>query len=278
MSKKHSKIQELVHQKAAKGGSQFNSKKLLGPVLKACGIMRMRKNIHDVDDHTITTHNLKKDQKSIEEKCPTCEHCGGRQNLRAHNQSGELCCGACYKGKGVTASRKIMNDKNSEDLHTSTNPMHKEKAENYRNYIFKDNNPVQPLVGGEEHRHANEHWNHIRETAKPYFRKHPDSVIHGFMKHRITEPLSDSYTHNLKNAALIGGKLHSMLEIEKRHMNPEYYDNLKHNYAYHLAHLPHGKGKLKSRNVIGCGESFPTVAQNIHNAKSETKELCADYI
>jgi len=276
--KKHSKIHDLVHQKYAKGQKEYHSKKIIHPILKACGILRMRKNIHDVHDHTVNTHNLKKDQKSIEEKSPSCGHCGGRANLRIHNQSGECCCGDCFKGKGITSSRKIMNEKNSEDLHTSSNASHKSKAEAYRNYIFKNNSPVQPLVGGAEHSPANDHWENIKTTARPYFRGDPDNLIHSFMKHRISEPLGGSYTHNLKNAALIGGKLHSMLNVEKKNMSPEHYDNLKHNYAWHLAHLPHGAGKIASRNLVGRGDAFPTIAQNLHNAKSETKQLVSNYI
>jgi hypothetical protein len=275
---KHKKIHHLVHQKYAKGQKEYHSKKLIQPILRACGMIRMRKNIHDVHDHTVNTHNMKKDHKSIEEKSPSCGHCGGRANLRVHNQSGECCCGDCFKGKGITPSRKIMNDKNSEDLHTSTNAAHKDKAEAYRNYIFKNNNPVQPLVGGVEHSPANDHWENIKTSATPYFRNDPDQVIHSFMKHRISEPLGGSYTHNLKNAALMGGKLHSMLNVEKKNMSPEHYNNLKHNYAWHLAHLPHGSGKMSSRNLVGRGDAFPTIAQNLHNSKSETKELISNYI
>jgi hypothetical protein len=276
--KKKQMLKSRLQQQASKYEKDTDVKKLIEPIMKACGILRMRKNIHDVHDHSIAQHAAKKDKTSIEAAAPRCEHCGGMEKLKAHRQSNEIACKTCYEGKGLTKSRRIMNEKNTEDLATTSHPPHKKLSEAYNNYIMKDKKVEQPENAENKTRPANPQWQRIVESARPYFRNDPEHHLRNFTQHKITEPLPDNYKHTLKNTALIGGKLHTMLHIEKKHMSRHHLDNLKHNYAWHAAHLPKGAGVLKSHNLVGAGDQFEHVAQNIEDARDHVQALASTFI
>jgi hypothetical protein len=275
---RHKKLQQMVQRKQKKLDDLHDPKNLLQPILKATGILRLRKNIHDVHDHTVTHHNLKKNKSQIEKKSPQCEGCGEKSKLRVHNQSGEVVCDECMKS-GVTPSRKIINEKNSEPLHTTLNPKYSQMSKLYNDYLFKDQegSTTDEKSKKSDMRPANEHWEKIKESAKPFFRNDPDLLIKNFMEHKITEPMSASnentYKHNLKTASLLASKLHSMLNLERQHMHPDQYNNLKHNYLMYMNSLPEGEGTIQHHNLVGSGDSFPTIASNINNARSQTKAL-----
>jgi hypothetical protein len=274
---KSDKLKSHMRKRSIQFQDQTDSKKILEPILKACGIMRMRKNIHDVHDHSVTRHSMRKDKTFLEADSPKCEHCGSTSQLKIHRNSNEVACTDCYKGKGLTKSRRIMNDSNTGDLATSNHPAHKAMSAAYNKYIMRDKKPAQPNESGKI-QHANEHWQRFVESAKPYFRNHPEAHLKNFTHHKITEPLPDNYKHTLKNTALIGGRLHSLMEIEKKNMPLEHIHNLQHNFAWHAHHLPKGKGALKHHNLIGAGEDFPTVAQNIEDSRDYVQALASSHI
>jgi hypothetical protein len=263
-----------LEQKANKYAMQTDSKQLIHPLLKACGILRMRKNIQDVNDHSVMRHSIKKNRETIDNQTPACGRCGGREQLKIHRHSNEIACQGCYSGKGLTMTRKIMNASNTDDLATSSNPNHAKMSGLYNAYIMRDKKEEQ-ANDTVDVQPANPHWQKLVESAKPYFRNHPLAHLKQFTHHRQTEPLPDNYKHTLKNVALMGGRLHSMLEIEKKHMVPEHLQNLKHNFAWYAAHLPKGKGKLKSHNLVGAGDQFEDIAQNINDATEHAQHLAS---
>lgn len=270
-------LTDLMKHKASKAHKDLDSKRLLEPILKACGVMRMRKNIHDVHDHSVMQHTLRKDRGAIERDAPQCEHCGGRESLKIHRHSNEVSCSGCYSGRGLTKTRKIMNSNNTDDLATSNHPAHRAMSAAYNKYVMRDKKAQQPSNGGDI-QPANSQWSRFVESAKPYFRNHPEAHLKNFTHHKVTEPIPDNHRHNLKNVALMGGRLHTMLDVEKKNMPRHHLDNLKHNFAWYAAHLKPGAGRLRSHNLVGAGDDFPSTAQNMDDARDHVHALAASRI
>ena len=223
---------------------------LLKPILDHLKMKVMRKRMHDINDEM--THKLGLREQVEMQQVPKCGHCESTKQLHVMTKGEpEVVCNGCKEGMGITASRKIMSNNNSEMLafHDPKSPHSTEKirqmSDMYNKYIrskepkkvhdsSKSNENLQPV---------NYQWRKFRHSALAHFRHDPDQIIHNFSQHKMTEPLNYTHSHLNKNTALLAGKMHSMMHLEKKHMPPHEYENLRHNYHWHVAHLPNKGGK-----------------------------------
>jgi len=271
-------LHEHVMKKAYGKMDQLRKAQVLKPIMKTLATIKMRKNLHDMHDRNVTNHSVKQEGAGIIEHAPYCGHCGSRVNLRATTQNPEVMCESCYKGKGITPNRKIITERNSEDLATTSHPALKNLSHAYNHFVSYQNKQ-KPGIASSKFAPANPHWEQIKASAQPHYKQHVDKIIENFGKHKITEKFNGDlrhYPHHLKNTSILAGKMHSMLQVEKDNMAPRMYSNLKHNYLWHIHHLRDGKshGNLP-HNVIGAGIGFDQIAQQIHNNTQDVKKLAS---
>jgi hypothetical protein len=155
-------------------------------------------------------------------------------------------------------------------------PRTRELSDKYMKYLRGKNLHGMPAkeimkesgVAQNEMRAGNHQWHNLRESAKPFFKTHPDHVIDTFSRHKMREPLNPyNVSHHIKNAALIGGKLMSMLKVEKDNHHPEHLENLRHNFYKHIAALP----------KTGSGGPMTYPFHNFEDAAEDLKNNSSKY-
>jgi hypothetical protein len=278
-SKQHMLAEHLKH-RHQKVMQDTDPMKILEPVLNTLSIGKIRKNVHDVHDTHVTQHRNKHPIQELNETAPYCGHCGSRGGLRSLTKEPiETVCEPCFVGKGITKNRKIINQHNSESLATSTHPALSQMSACYNDFVNHINHKQEPVLTKHRPLPANEHWEHIKNTAKPYFRQDPETLIRHYANHKISEPLPDNLNHLLKTTALIGGRLHSMMQTEIESQPHDHYENLKHNYLWHIAHLPKGGNRpLAHNNIIRHGMGFNDIAREYEQSRDNVRMLANTFV
>jgi hypothetical protein len=253
---------------------------IITPILQTLNILKMRKKLSDVHDTHVTQHKNKDNMEESNESAPYCGHCGSRSDLRSLiKEPIETVCGPCFVGKGITKNRKIIHEHNSEPLATSTHPKLTQLSSCYNDFVNHVNNNFEPVIEKIKPLPANNQWEHIKNTAKPFFRQDPETIINHYASHKITEPIPDDASHILKTTALLGGRLHSMMQTEIESYPKEYYNNLKHNYLWQIAHLPQGGNRpLTHNNIIRYGMGFNEIAKEYEQSRDNVRALANTFV
>lgn len=276
-------IKDIMSEHVNHTKNRLNGMTLIKPVMEALKMKAMRKKMHDVNDEATEKHGLGVDKVDPVE-VPKCGHCGGTHNLHVMTKGNPECvCEHCKTGKGITASRRIINPSNSEPL-----ALHDPKASHStkERQVMSDtyNKFVRQSKGGsnvekpkDTMQPINYQWRKFAHSAAPHFKTHPDQIIHNFSQHKIREPLNYSPKHLVKNTALLAGKMHSMMNIERRNHHPEHLENLRHNYHWHVAHLPDKKGKpFRPFQAHDFQEMAAGISENPHQMKQMSNNMVAN--
>jgi hypothetical protein len=280
-SSRHAAIRNIIEDHAMHTKNRLNGGALLKPILDRLKAKSLRKKMHDIHDEVLEAHGLK--EKIDPMIVPKCGHCESTKNLHVMKDGKpETVCEGCKKGSGITQSRRIITDKNSEPLALHDPKSSHSRAdlrsmsENYNKFIRIGKSPKEEKPK-DSMQPVNYQWRHFKHTARPHFKHDPDHIIHSLSTHKMREPLNMSQKHILKNTALMAGKLHSMMNVERKTHHPDHLENLKHNYHWHVAHLPDKKGKpFRPFKAHHFEEMAAGISENPHQLKTMSNSVVSN--